>query len=55
MQAVEVTYGGVGLKERVRSGETGIHVSEAEIAEGAEGEDFLSVANELRGLVHGRL
>ena len=30
-------------------------VSEAEIAEGAEGEDFLSVANELRGLVHGRL
>ena len=30
-------------------------VSEAEIAEGAEGEDFLSVARELRGLVHGRL
>ena len=29
--------------------------SEAEIAEGAEGEDFLSVARELRGLVHGRL
>ena len=30
-------------------------VSEVEIAEGAEGEDFLSVATELRGLVHGRL
>lgn len=32
MQAEEATHGGVGLKERVRSGETGIHVSEAEIA-----------------------
>ena len=31
------------------------NLSEAEIAEGAEGEDFLSVARELRGLVHGRL
>ena len=30
-------------------------VSEAEIAAGADGEDFLSVAKELRGLVHGRL
>lgn len=30
-------------------------VSEVEITEGAEGEDFLSVAKELRGLVHGRL
>ena len=30
-------------------------ISEAEIAAGADGEDFLSVATELRGLVHGRL
>ena len=32
MQAVEATYGGVALKERVRSGEANIHISEAEIA-----------------------
>ena len=34
---------------------TGDMVAEAEIADGAEGEDFLRVAGELRGLVHGRL
>lgn len=32
MQAVEATHGGVALKERVRSGEANIHISEAEIA-----------------------
>ena len=32
-----------------------LSVAEAEIADGAEGEDFLRVAGELRGLVHGRL
>ena len=32
MQAVEATHGGVALKERVRSGESNIHISEAEIA-----------------------
>ena len=30
-------------------------LSVAELADGAEGEDFLRVAGELRGLVHGRL
>lgn len=32
MQAEEATHGGVALKERVRSGEANIHISEAEIA-----------------------
>ena len=32
-----------------------LSVAEAELADGAEGEDFLRVAGELRGLVHGRL
>ena len=32
-----------------------LSVAEAEIADGAEGEDFLRGAGELRGLVHGRL
>lgn len=32
-----------------------LSVAEAEIADGAEGKDFLRVAGELRGLVHGRL
>ena len=30
-------------------------VAEREIAAGAEGEDFLTVARELRGQVHGQL
>ena len=32
MQAVKATYSGVALKERVRSGEASIRISEAEIA-----------------------
>ena len=32
MHAAEATYGGVALKERVRSGEASIRISEAEIA-----------------------
>lgn len=32
MQTAEATYSGVALKERVRSGEASIHISEAEIA-----------------------